>query len=82
MAATKGPAEGKQNIYKYQQKQVVFSVELHLGLFLYSLTNDPCPLPLIPYTYPHRWKKLCNAATMLQERILIWQKVFENWNFF
>ena len=24
----------------------------------------------------HRWKKLCNPATMLQERILIWQKVF------
>ena len=26
----------------------------------------------------HRWKKLCNAVTMFAERILIWQKVFEN----
>ena len=26
----------------------------------------------------YRWNKLCNEVTMLPERILLWQKVFEN----
>jgi len=26
----------------------------------------------------YRWNKLCNEVTMLPERILVWQKVFEN----
>ena len=81
-----GPNEAKwgqmglifcMHTYYYERKKLCLATQalrLKLAeLWLYC--------PFLGY-YRHRWKKLCNAATMLQERILIWQKVFENWNFF
>ena len=41
-----------------------------------NTTNDNNTNNVGPKEY--RWNKLCNEVTMLPERILVWQKVFEN----